>query len=122
MNVRLLLILLVLSVYYAACAQNGAPTGPSQEDISNSRQEIERAQAQAEQQISERMSPDRAKQLAARHLALQQTSWGKPVGVTEDEERFYVSYETPQTERRLIGSRMLVVDKETGVVTSQKRR
>ena len=122
MNARFIVIILLISLYYVACAQKGPKTDPSREDIARNQQEVERAQVEVERQVKERMSVERAKQLAARHLALKQTSWGKPISVREDEQNFYVSYETPSSERRLIGTRVLKVNKLTSVVTAQKRR
>ena len=122
MNARLLFLIFAFSIYYIACAKNGPKTVPSQEEITQGQQEVQRAQTLVEQQVEERMTADRAKQLAARHLALKQTSWGKPTGITEDEDNYFVSYETPQRERRLIGSRVLIVNKHTGLVVAQKRR
>ena len=116
---KICLLLLLLSLL--ACAPNGdsALTSP---EIQRSQAEVRRAQTQVEQEVTSRMTSEQAKQLAARHLALKQTTWGKPQAVSEDEQHFYVSYETPQPEFRLIGSRMLIVNKETGLVSPQKRR
>lgn len=129
MNIRLLIIILALSFYYIACSHGGFTSSEaarkaesSADELNRGQQDILRGQAQVEQEVENRMSAERAKQLAARHLALKQTSWGKPVSVTENEQFFFVSYETPQRERRLIGSRVITVNKATGLAVAQKRR
>lgn len=91
-------------------------------ELERTQLEVKRAQAELAQSIKKPIDKDRAIQLAARHLALKQVRWGKPVAVEEDEDRFYVTYQTPQQELRIIGARTLLVDKDSRIVRAQKRR
>ncbi|MCB0322358.1 MAG: hypothetical protein KDD69_02260 [Bdellovibrionales bacterium] len=68
------------------------------------------------------ISGEDAKRLAQTHLALKKVSWGQPQEVVESENKYLVLYETPERELRLLGQRTLIVDRESGVVTYQKRR
>lgn len=68
------------------------------------------------------MTAEAASKLAQRHLSLKNWSWGEPKEVVEREGKFYLSYETPPTELRIIGARVLIVDKDSKVVSVQKRR
>lgn len=68
------------------------------------------------------MTEEVAVKLAKKHLSLKNWSWGKPESVREEDGRFYLSYETPERELRIIGARVLVVDKESKLVKVRKRR
>lgn len=68
------------------------------------------------------ISQAEAERVAEIHLALKNWTWGRPKTVTENDGKYYLSYETPERERRLIGGRVLIVDKQTGIVSAQKRR
>ncbi len=92
------------------------------DSLTQAKEELRRAQIQVEQDMGQEITLDRAKQLASTHLALKQARWGEPTATREDEEKYYFTYETPEKEMRLIGHRVLMVDKQTGVVTYQKRR
>jgi len=60
--------------------------------------------------------------LAQRHLALKQRSWGKILDVAEEDSQYYVLFETPKVEMRLLGQRKLIVEKDNGLVRPHKRR
>jgi hypothetical protein len=115
-----------LTVAFAACIGCSQPKEPTvaaaPSELEKTGEEVRLAQAQLAQSVKPPMDEEKAKQAAARHLALKQIRWGKPVSVSQDEQQFYVSYQTPEQELRLIGSRVLLVNKSTGVVTPQKRR
>ena len=102
----------------------GCEKKPNPEDvkIAEAGESVRRSQALVVQKMDDSISAERARQLASRHLTLKQVNWGEPVATREDEDHFYVSYQTPERELRLIGARMLLVDKRTGVVSVQKRR
>ncbi len=68
------------------------------------------------------ISKDKAIQLAETHLALRNTRWGKPTDVEVQEDRYIVSYETPEVERRLLGQRRVSVQKSSGLVRVRERR
>lgn len=68
------------------------------------------------------VSEEGAVKLAQRHLALKNRSWGKIVDVAEEENRYYVMFETPKREMRLLGQRKLIVQKKNGLVRPHKRR
>lgn len=67
-------------------------------------------------------SPDEAKRLAEQHVALRKRSWGQAKEVSEHGESYWVSFETPDQELRLLGPRIIVVDKQTGAAAVQLRR
>ena len=112
-----------LIIWLSACS-NGAnsDSGLNSENMQLQLEEVKQVQTDVEQNVSTPMTEERAKQLAARHLALRQWRWGRPHAVSEDEDNYYVAYETPERERRLIGERVLLVSKDTGVVKPRKRR
>jgi hypothetical protein len=68
------------------------------------------------------VSEEDAVRLAQRHLAIKNRSWGKVVDVSEEDNRFYVMFETPKREKRLLGQRKLIVEKRNGLVKAHKRR
>lgn len=70
----------------------------------------------------EQIDKELAAKLAAKHIALKKWSWGEPKEVVDQGNQFWVFYNTPEKELRLIGSRVLVVEKDSGVVYIQKRR
>lgn len=115
----------IAAVLLMSVACSSAPKEPEVEQVDALEQtqlEVKRAQAELAQSARKPVDAEKAKQLAARHLAIKQVGWGKPVSVEEDEEHFYVTYQTPEQELRLIGARVLIVDKHSRVVTAQKRR
>lgn len=63
-----------------------------------------------------------AKRLAEQHLALRKRSWGTPKSVSEHDGSYFVGFETPEQELRLLGPRMVIVDKTTGAASVQMRR
>lgn len=67
-------------------------------------------------------SKEDAIRIAQTHLALKKASWGVPGEVAERDGKYYVIYDTPEREQKLIGPRVIVVDKSTGVASFQKRR
>lgn len=116
------LMLLPMTVFSACTTGSEPKVEKVGDELQQTQLEVERAQAELAQSVVKKMDEDRAIQLAARHLALKQVRWGKPVSVAEDDERFYVTYQTPKQELRLIGARVLIVDKDSRIVTAQKRR
>lgn len=104
-------ILALLSLFTAACASK---------DI-----ELAHADSQAVETADESPqveSENHAVKLAKRHLALKNRDWGEIAGVQEDENYYRVAFKTPTQELRLIGQRMLLVKKETGLVSVVQRR
>lgn len=73
-------------------------------------------------QAKEAMTKETAARLAAAHLSLKQLNWGEAENVVDKGDAFLVFFKTPEQERRLIGPRVLVVNKETGSSIIQKRR
>ena len=67
-------------------------------------------------------SKEDAIRIAQTHLSLKKASWGVPGEVAERDGKYYVIYDTPEREQKLIGPRVIVVDKSTGVASFQKRR
>jgi hypothetical protein len=87
-----------------------------------SQQALAAEHSRVEQEAGIDIGLEKAKQLAFKHLALKQVKWGEPTSTREDENNFYLSYKTPEKELKLIGSRVIIVEKESGVVSIQKRR
>ena len=104
---KTLIIFLGMLCWISACAGGENKTPPANE-----------AQKEQNQDITK----DRAEKLAEIHVALKGWHWGEPQEITERDGKFYLSYKTPEKELRLVGARVLMVDKETGVVSTQKRR
>ncbi len=96
-------------ILFGACANNESATTPA-------------AKNKEEPAATKPMTKEEASKLAHTHLALKQHNWGEPQSVEEVGDKYYVSFKTPQQELRLIGQRVLIVDKDSGVVTFQKRR
>lgn len=67
-------------------------------------------------------SKDEASRLASQLVALKQMSWGKVSAVSESGNQYYVTFDTPDRERMLIGQRTVIVDKTSGVASIMKRR
>lgn len=88
----------------------------------NNEVEVPSSESSAATASSSEMTAEEAKKIASKHLALRQVRWGEPTEVTEDKETYYVHFETPDRELRLIGQRTLLVNKSSGLVTYQKRR
>lgn len=65
---------------------------------------------------------EEAKRLAEQHVALRKRSWGSVKNVSEGDGVFYVSFDTPEQEMKLLGPRVVVIDKQTGAATVQLRR
>jgi hypothetical protein len=103
----LISILIGTLVLFGACANNdkAAPAEKKSEVVS-----------------VKPMTKEDASKLAHTHLALKQHNWGQPLSVEEVGDKYFVAFKTPQQELRLIGQRVLIVDKHSGVVTFQKRR
>lgn len=117
------LALMISLTTWSACSSKEEPeVQTAASELERTSEEVRRAQIQLAQSVKEPMDKDAAIQSASRHLALKQVRWGKPTAVREDEEAFYISYQTPEQELRMIGARVLIVNKTTGVVTPQKRR
>ncbi len=133
---KILSVVCGLTLLFGACANNEAPgvedkaepevaksaadslVDKSSEEVASGTETEDSAELIENDAMKKRL----AKRRAQNHLALKQVSWGEPESITEDEESFYVHYETPKRELRLIGQRTLIVDKESGLVTYQKRR
>jgi len=107
-------IILSMLFVLGGCAKNGEEGGAPTAEKQGARAQQERE--------AEGMTEKQAKKLAKRHLALRNRTWGDPTSVVEQEEKFYVYYDTPEREMRLLGARALMVNKETRVVSTQKRR
>ena len=123
MNSRLLVLLVCFAVYQLACT-NGSTT-PAEAPLAKTKVEGETIALAETEKMEEKqveMTALKAKRLASTHLALRQTSWGKPTAISEDEVNFYLSYETPKRELRILGERMLTVEKSTDIVRVRKRR
>jgi len=108
MMVRAILSICLMLCLISACANSGqsAPDTASSASVEHNPE----------------ISKDRALKLAQTHLALKNWSWGDPESVSEREGKYYVYYKTPERELRLLGARVLIVDKATQVVSAQKRR
>jgi hypothetical protein len=104
---KTILILAGVFCWVGACANNESNVAPAQE---------------SQKQAAEEITKDTAAKLAGIHLALKNWTWGKPQDVVERDGKFYVYYSTPEKELRVLGPRVLVVDKASNVVTVQKRR
>ncbi len=63
-----------------------------------------------------------ATKIAEQHIGLRQYSWGRTNGVSEHEGKYYVTFTTPEAEKRLLGTRTIIVDKNTGVPVIMPRR
>lgn len=122
-----------LTLLFGACANNEAPTAEEKAEpktsasVTPTKDSDEAVASDSEEDLSELVEDEAlkkklAKRRAQNHLALKQVSWGEPEEITEDEESYFLHYETPKRELRLIGQRTLIVDKESGLVTYQKRR
>ena len=95
-----------------ACANNDQLKSPPRES----------PQKAVEVPTLQELTEDMARRRAQTHLALRNWSWGDPEQVMLREDKFYVYYKTPERELRLLGARVLIVDRRTGLVTAQKRR
>jgi hypothetical protein len=115
---RSLTIALGLLLLFGACANNESAS-PEESAVPLESVSQESATAPA---ANTAMSKSDAERLAQKHLAIKQVSWGKPSEVVEEDEKYLVHYETPKRELRLIGQRTLIVEKESGLVSYQKRR
>lgn len=62
------------------------------------------------------------KNLAKKYVSEHNLPWGDPVGSGEESGKVYVSFETPYAEKKILGVRVLVIDKNSGSVEVQKRR
>lgn len=67
-------------------------------------------------------SENHAVKLAKRHLALKNRDWGNISKVQEEEGYYRIAFETPVQEKRLIGQRVLLVNKDSGLVSVVQRR
>ena len=114
--------LLIISL--CSCSSNGESQSNDEltQQLKNDIEAVNSTQETVEEKMQAPIDEEKAKSLCERHLALKGRRWGDPTKVSEDEDWFYVSYETPKQELRLIGDRTLKVDKETGVVSWRKRR
>lgn len=104
---KAILILAGVICWIGACANNENKVAPVVETPKQEVQEI---------------TKETAAKLAETHMALKNWSWGQPQEIVEREGKFYVYYPTPKNELRILGPRVVIVDKATGVVTVQKRR
>lgn len=100
---KLLCVVFILTLASVACATGGENqvTSPASTEIDGK---------------------DTARKAAERHLALRNVRWGEPKEVEEQEKHYLVHYPTPEQELRLIGERVLVVEKQSGVVFVKPRR
>lgn len=67
-------------------------------------------------------SREEAMRLAEQHVALRKRSWGSPKDVSEQDGAYYVGFDTPEQELRLLGPRLIIIDKKSGVAKTQVRR
>ena len=120
-------ILLAVILGGLACVNNGNADSKNEGKLDSASTESKRVendaadsnQAEAD---AKNMTEESARKLASKHLALKKRSWGKAKSVSEREGKYYIGYETPERERRLLGQRVLIVDKDSGVVSYMKRR
>lgn len=68
------------------------------------------------------ITKEKAAKLAQRHIAIRNYNWAEVSRVVDQEDSFRVEFETPQQEVRLLGQRVLMVDKNNGLVSVIKRR
>ena len=109
------------------CSSVGAENKKTPQMNSEKGSEIQMAQNDTGQQATAKSSaavkgPEDAKRLAEQHVALRKRSWGVPKEVSEHDGIYWVSFDTPDQELRLLGPRIILIDKETGAASVQMRR
>jgi len=67
-------------------------------------------------------SSNKYNDLARKYLSEKNLTWGEPIGSGEEGDNLYLSYETPFAEKKVLGVRVIQVNKRTGEITVQKRR
>ena len=91
------------------------------DSVSDSKTESANA-VEASPQAAGAITETTAVRLAEQHLALRNTRWGKPVSVVDESDAFVISYDTPETELRLVGKRSVTVRKSDGLARIRSRR
>ena len=103
----LLVFVLSSMALFGACANDAKNPTPS---------------PQARETITKAITKDWAAHIASNHLALKKRNWGEIENIVERDKEFHVYYPTPAQELRLLGPRVLIIDKTTGTAAVQKRR
>ena len=123
MNLRWINLLLLTSLAVSSSACSSTSPSESGAALAQSSSGAEKGENESSKLAAEKqMTTSEASKLATQHLALKNRSWGNVTKVTEGADGYEVHFETPEKELRLLGERVLMVDKESGLVTPRKRR
>ena len=126
---------LVLSIGIAiGCSSQSSESAPAKPGMSATTDKTSSlstsvAIAQAETHASDQgakavavKNAEEAKKLAEQHVSLRKKSWGPAKNVSEQGESYWVSFDTPEQELRLLGPRVVIINRGTGAASVQVRR